>query len=310
MIKIADFFSGIGGIGKGFEDANKNYKVVYSNDIDKWCKKTYDANNSVKTELKSISDIDEKKLPDFDIFCGGFPCQPFSIAGKREGFKDERSNVFFDIVRILKYKKPMCLFLENVKNMVTHDKGNTFKKIKKDLEDLGYILYYKVLNGSEYGNIPQNRERIYIIGFLEYEAEYEFPEKIDLSVNISDILEKDVDDSFYYNESSSIYDKLKDITKKNTIYQYRRYYIRENKSDLCPTLTANMGTGGHNVPLILDDKGIRKLTPVECFKFQGFDNIIIPNGVSNAQLYKQAGNSVSTTVIKRIASYLYKYLII
>lgn len=108
----------------------------------------------------------------------------------------------------------MCLFLENVKNMVTHDKGNTFKKIKKDLEDLGYILYYKVLNSSEYGNIPQNRERIYIIGFLEYEAEYEFPKKIDLCVKISDILEKDVNDSFYYDESSSIYDKLKDITKK------------------------------------------------------------------------------------------------
>ena len=313
MIKVADFFAGIGGIGRGFAQANKNYQVIYANDIDKKCKETYDINSDhVKLTLQSIADIDERKLPDFDVFCGGFPCQPFSVAGKREGFNDKRANVFFDILRILKHKKPVCIFLENVKNLHTHDKGNTFSTIKQHLEDLGYILYYKVLNSSEYGNVPQNRERIYIIGFLGFDPEFEFPEPIPLTTTLGDFLETGgVDEKFYYTEKSSIYKKLVEaINKKNTVYQYRRYYVRENKSNKCPTLTANMGTGGHNVPIILDNEGIRKLTPLECFRLQGNRDLIIPDNVSNSELYKQAGNSVTLTVIKRIAVSIYESLTI
>ena len=309
-IKIADFFCGNGNIGRGFEQANKNYKVVFANDMDKYCKETYDNNSDgVKLTLKNITDIDEKKLQDFDIFCGGFPCQPFSIAGKQKGFKDKRANVFYDILRIIKHKKPKCIFLENVKNITTHDKGNTFNIIKQHLENLGYILYYKVLNSCEYGNIPHNRERIYIIGFLNYDPGFNFIDKIPLTLNLSDIIQTNVPDKYYYTATSSIYEKLQEVVvKRNTIYQYRRTYVRENKSNLCPTLTANMGTGGHNVPIILDNKGIRKLTPLECFRLQGLnESFIIPEKISDCHLFKQAGNSVTLPVIKRLAEKIYEY---
>lgn len=310
-IRVADFFCGIGNIGRGFEEANKNYKVVYANDMDKYCKKTYDANSKeVKMTLKNITEIDEKELPDFDIFCGGFPCQPFSVAGKQKGFEDERANVFYDILRILRYKKPRCIFLENVKNLVNHMNGETFKIITSRLEKLGYKLHYKVLNSSEYGNIPHNRERIYIVGFLNDPRDFKFIDKIDLTVKLSEMFEKDVGEEYYYGESSNIYEKLVDsVEKVDTVYQYRRYYVRENKSNCCPTLTANMGTGGHNVPIILDSNGgIRKLTPKECFKLQGLEDFVIPGDVSNCQLYKQAGNSVTLPVIRRLAENIYDHL--
>jgi DNA (cytosine-5)-methyltransferase 1 len=309
-IRIADFFSGVGGIGKGFTQAHKNLSIVYSNDNDKYCKKTSDFNYCHKMTLEDISKIDENKLPDFDIFCGGFPCQPFSLAGNKKGFKDKRSNVFYDIVKILKCKKPICIFLENVKNLETHDKGKTFQIIKDELENIGYKLHYQVLNSCEYGNVPQNRERLYIVGFLSHSVSFSFPQKIKLTKKVSDCFEDNVDDKFYYNSDSAIYEKLaEEVTKENIVYQYRRYYVRENKSNLCPTLTANMGTGGHNVPIIKDIKGIRKLTPRECFNIQGFDNNFkIPSDVSCAQLYKQSGNSVSVPVIKRIAICIYEAL--
>ena len=151
----------------------------------------------------------------------------------------------------------------------------------------------------EYGNVPQNRERIYIIGFLDFDPKFTFIDKIQLSSSMSDVLQDNVEDKLYYTSSSTIYDKLKEeVTKHDTVYQYRRYYVRENKSGVCPTLTANMGTGGHNVPIILDDKGIRKISPRECFRLQGLDDsFLIPETMSNCQLYKQAGNSVTVSVI-------------
>lgn len=310
-ITIADFFCGVGGIGSGFTQANDNYKVVFANDIDKFCKQTYDYNHPDGPEL-TLEDIHKltKKMdtiPDFDIFCGGFPCQAFSIAGKQEGFNDKRGMVFFDIIKILKYKKPVCIFLENVKNLTTHDKKLTFEIIQKELKNLGYILFHKVLNSCKYGNIPQNRERIYIIGFLRFDADFVFPDMVPLTKTIADCLEDSVDEKLYYTESDNIYEKIvSDITKPNTIYQFRRHYVRENKTNVCPTLTANMGTGGHNVPIICDDKGIRKLSPRECFNFQGYPSSFkIPPTLSNAQAYKQAGNSVTVPVIKILANEIY-----
>ncbi|MEA1987445.1 MAG: DNA cytosine methyltransferase [Candidatus Marinimicrobia bacterium] len=309
-MKFIDLFAGIGGIKIAFENAG--FKCVFSNDFDKHAKITFDLNFSEIFELDKrmvpgdIQKIPTDKIPEFDILCGGFPCQPFSVAGYRQGFQDEngRGNLFFDIIRILKDKKPKGFLLENVKNLKTHDKGNTIKIIYQELEKLGYKVTDDILNAMEYGNLPQNRERIYIVGFLDEKAfnNFKFPEKITLTKTIHDCLEnKEVDNKYYYNDKP-LYEKLKDdITKKDTVYQWRRKYVRENKNGVCPTLTANMGMGGHNVPLVLNGKGIRKLTPRECANFQGFpENYKLPD-IAISHLYKQFGNSVSIPVITRIA---------
>ena len=203
--------------------------------------------------------------------------------------------------------KPKVVFLENVKNLSSHDSGNTLKVIKDSLNEKGYKYFYKVLNTKDYGNIPQNRERIFIIAFdpkkVKKYNDFKFPNKINLSKNIHDILEKGKqEDKYYYPKEHKYYPKLVNgIVSQDTVYQWRRIYVRENKNNVCPTLTANMGTGGHNVPLIKDDFGIRKLTPRECFSFQGYPkNFVLPK-LSNGKLYMQAGNSVTTTLIKRIA---------
>jgi DNA (cytosine-5)-methyltransferase 1 len=303
-MKFIDLFAGIGGIKIAF--SNAGFECVLSNDFDKNAEVTFNSNFSDKMLLGDIQKLSTDKIPNCDILCGGFPCQPFSIAGYRQGFDDidGRGNLFFDIVRILKVKKPKAILLENVKNLKTHDKGNTISVIYNKLQKLGYKVTDQVLNTMEYGNIPQNRERIYIVGFLDQDAfnKFEFPNKIPLTKTIHDCLEEnEVDDKYYYNDKP-IYEKIKDdITKKDTVYQWRRKYVRENKNGVCPTLTANMGTGGHNVPLVLNGKGIRKLTPRECANFQGFPkDYKLPN-IADSHLYKQFGNSVSIPVVQRIA---------
>ena len=232
-------------------------------------------------------------------------CQPFSIAGQQEGFQDERSNVFWKILEILDLHKPQCVILENVKNLVSHDSGRTFEIIKTKLSERDYHIRFKVLNTSVITGIPQNRERIYIV-CLKSKAVFDkftldFPPIAKAS--ISSLLEASVPDKYYYTDKSSTWDLVKaSVIKKDTVYQYRRVYVRENKSNECPTLTANMGSGGHNVPLVLDDKGIRKLTPRECFNFQGFPKTYkLPGKLSDANLYKLAGNAVSLPVVELIA---------
>jgi DNA (cytosine-5)-methyltransferase 1 len=308
-----DLFAGVGGIRMGFEKAG--FETVFSNDYEPKCKDTFDLNfDHAQLTVGDIREIKTKDLPDFDFLLGGFPCQPFSIAGRREGFGDskDRGNLFFDILRIIKDKKPIGFLLENVKNMKGHDGGNTFKIIQEELDNLGYDIKFEVLNSMEYGNVPQNRERIYIVGFrkeLKLIEEFEFPKKVKLTKSIEDILEKDVDDKYYYNDKP-LYERIKDEPmKKNTVYQWRRKYLRENKSGVCPTLTANMGTGGHNVPIIKDHKGIRKLTPRECARIQGFPNSYkLPKNIADSHLYKQFGNSVSVPVIAKIAKNIKKTL--
>lgn len=303
--KTIDLFAGVGGIRLGFEKAG--FQTVFANDFEPKCANTYDLNfPDTRLTVGDITQISTNDIPDCDIVLGGFPCQAFSIAGYRQGFKDEkgRGNLFFDVARIIESKQPKAFLLENVKNLATHDHGNTFKVIRQTLEDLGYHIKYKVLNSMEYGNVPQNRERVYIVGFKDANQleQFDFPKPIELTNTILDVLENDVDDQYYYNDKP-LYDRIKDdVKEKGKVYQWRRQYVRENKKGVCPTLTANMGTGGHNVPIILDNKGIRKLTPRECFRIQGFpDSYQLPTNISNAALYKQAGNSVSTTVIERIA---------
>ena len=313
-MKCVSFFAGVGGIDLGFEQAG--FESIYLNDNDSNAIKTLKSNFSCKIDSRSIREIEPEELPDFDILLAGFPCQAFSIAGHGQGFNDEkgRGNLFFELQRIFSLKKPEVIFLENVKNLVSHDKGNTFKVILSILKKEGYYVKYKVLNSSEYGNIPQNRERIYIVCFRtkEYYDSFEFPKPIKLTNPISSCLEDEntIQDKYFYTQKTPFFEKLvEEIKDAKTLYQWRRKYVRSNKSNLCPTLTANMGTGGHNVPL-LNVQGkpntIRKLTPRECFNFQGFpQNFILPN-IANGQLYKQAGNSVVVPVIFRIAKQIKK----
>lgn len=310
---VSGFFAGVGGIEIGFRQAG--FDIVWSNEIDEKASKTFRKNHSNLLVTDDIHNISSDSVPDTDIIVGGFPCQAFSVAGYRKGFEDERGEVFFQLARIISQKLPRVIFIENVKNLVGHDNGNTYKVIRETLESYGYHLKTMVLNACEYGNIPQNRERIYIIGFLNEEDFDNFKQisPINLTVKISDIVDYNakVDDKFYYTEQNcSFYNLLKEgVTNKDTVYQWRRKYIRENKSNLCPTLTANMGTGGHNVPIVLTKYGIRKLTPKECFMFQGYpENFVLPDDVAQSHLYKQAGNSVVIPVIYRLASEIRKAL--
>lgn len=313
--KFIDLFAGIGGFRIAMQELGG--KCIFSSEWDEKAKKTYKANFG-EVPFGDITKEETKKfIPDgFDILCAGFPCQAFSIAGYQKGFSDTRGTLFFDIEQIVEKHRPKVVFLENVKNLVSHDKGKTFKVIIEILtEKLGYKVFHKVLNSMTHANVPQNRERIFIVAFdpkqvINYN-QFKFPEEIELTKTIHDFLEKGKPDNiFYYKENHLYYPELaKTITKKDTVYQWRRVYVRENKSNVCPTLTANMGAGGHNVPLIKDDFGIRKLTPKECFAFQGYpmEKYILPH-IANSKLYMQAGNSVTTSLIERISNEIIKIL--
>ena len=310
-MKVGGVFSGIGGIETGFENAG--FSIAWANEIDKNACKTYRTNHPHKLYEMDIKELNKEiKVEPIDILAGGFPCQAFSIAGYQKGFCDERGNIFFEVIRLIDELKPKIVFLENVKNLKSHDNGRTYKTIYNLLTKRGYHIKDEVLNSCEYANTPQNRERIYIVAFLERKVyeNFEFPKPQKLKKSIKDILESSVDDRFYY-KGSKFYPMLKDSMKKrDTIYQLRRVYVRENKSNLCPTLTANMGTGGHNVPLVLDDKDIRKLTPKECLRFQGFSNKFkFPKDLALSHQYKQIGNSVTMPVIEAIAKQIKKAII-
>lgn len=311
-LKFIDLFAGTGAFSLALEKNNK-FKCVFANDIMECSKKIYELNNpGHKFTLKDLNTIDVSDIPAHDLLCGGFPCQPFSIAGDKKGFDDKRSNVFWKIVEILEKHKPGTIILENVKNLKTHDKGNTFKIIENKLREIGYHIKTSILDTNKITSIPQHRERIYIVGFRDKEKcdrfNFDFPEQE--PGKICDMLEDDVDEKYYYTERFKVFEEIeKGITKHisdNVLYQYRRFYVRENKSNCCPTLTANMGGGGHNVPLLRDDKGIRKLTPRECFNLQGFPSDYQLPEVCDGALYKLAGNAVSVPVVSLIVSKLEK----
>lgn len=326
MYKVGGLFSGVGGIELGFQKSG--FEITWANEYDKNACKTYRANFNHTLYQDDIHNLKGKDLPKIDVLTGGFPCQAFSVAGYRKGFDDKRGNLFFQIMRLVDEmeQKPKVLFLENVKNFKGHDKGKTFQIVCKEIQKRGYSIFHKVLNTAIYTDIPQNRERIFIICFKD-EKDWEFigkptvsshfnmlfpPQPSHSRKSIREMLEKGkVDDKYYYDETKYMYDELKEHMKsRDTVYQWRRVYVRENKNNLCHTLTANMGTGGHNVPLIIDDSGLfRKLTPRECFNFQGFGSSFkFPEDVSNGQLYKQAGNAVTVHLIQRLANNINKAL--
>lgn len=339
---IGSLFAGIGGIDIGFEQAGG--KVIWANEFDKNACITYRTNFNNELIEKDIRELQGKDMPDVDILTAGWPCVSFSVAGNQHGMKflcddcnwehhvtyeqyitkvkcpncdsentnakDERGTLFFDVIRFIRAKKPRAIFLENVKNLVSHDHGNTFKIIRQMLEDSGYYIKYKVLNTMQYGNIPQNRERIFIVGFKNIDdyGRFDFPNPIPLTKRIDDMLYRDIkqEGKYYYTDKSRYYSMLKEeVKKQDTVYQLRRVYVRENQSKVCPTLTANMGTGGNNVPIILDKWGIRKITPREALNFQGFPSSFkIPNNMADSHIYKQVGNAVSVPVVRRIADNL------
>jgi DNA (cytosine-5)-methyltransferase 1 len=303
---IAGLFAGVGGIELGFQQAG--FLPIFANEIDKYAATTYRANHSHELNVGDIGQLASESIrKDLTVLAGGFPCQPFSVAGYRKGFKDDRGNVFRDVVRLIQDRQPEVVFLENVKNLRGHDGGNTFKVIQESLEASGYNVSARVLNSSEYADIPQNRERIYIIGFRNVEASrrFQWPEAVPLNKPLKELINfyKKVDAKYYYTDERPFWGTLQsEVVKPKTIYQWRRQYVRQNKSGVSPTLTANMGMGGHNVPIIKSRFGIRKLTPRECFNLMGYpEDFILPAVVSDSQLYKQAGNSVVVPVIRRLA---------
>lgn len=307
--KMISLFAGVGGIDLGFEKAG--FKTVYANEFDKKARETYRLNfPDVNIDSRDIREVEEDEVPhNVSVVTGGFPCQSFSIAGYRKGLEDEQNgDLFFETLRIAKAVNAEVIFLENVKNLVGHDQGKTFRIILEALETNGYHTDYKVLNATEFGNVTQNRERIYIVAFKNkaYLEKFEFPKPIELTKSIRDFIdfENEKDPIFYYTANKfKQFDQLEEkMDDSNAIYQWRRKYVRKNMSGVCPTLTANMGTGGHNVPLILTDtKEYRKLTPRETFNLQGFPKEFKLPEQANSHLYKQAGNSVVVPVIERIA---------
>ena len=281
MFSVASFFAGVGGIDLGFEETGE-FKTVYANEFDSYASETFEMNYpTVKVDQRDIHLVPVEDVPKTDVIIGGFPCQAFSIAGYRQGFEDKkgRGELFFELMRMVEAKKPRVALFENVKNLVGHDNGNTFRVICEQLELLGYHYW---------------------------------PLSIPLTTTVKDIIDFDtkVDDKYYYTEGKykgDIYKLLVEATKDDdinhpAIYQWRRKYVRQNKSGVVPTLTANQGEGGHNVCIVKTKQGLRKMTPRECFNTQGFPkNYKLPKKQSDARLYKQAGNSVCVPVINRIA---------
>lgn len=226
--------------------------------------------------------------------------------GSKKGFDDPRGNLFFEIERIVKEKRLSVIFLENVANLLEHDEGRSFLTVYNSLVQFGYAFKYRVLDAKDYGNIPQHRARIFLVGFLDIEKceQFSFPEKVELTTKLNDIIDRRVkhDKYYYYNESSFYYQDLKRIvTDKNALYKINDIGVSSKAYRICPTLTANMGTYPDRVPVILDDFGIRKITPYECLALQRFPKGFRFLGIPMNSAYKQCGNSVVVPVIRRIA---------
>lgn len=305
--KIIDLFAGIGGTRLGFHQTGK-VKTVFSSEIDKFAVKTYRANFG---EIPSgdISKIPENYIPDHDILVAGFPCQAFSQAGKKLGFADTRGTLFFEIARILRYKKPKAFLLENVKNLKSHDNGNTFKIIEQTLKSLNYDVSSAILKAKDFG-VPQNRERIYIVGFNKDEVKhynnFSFPAKSTTNISVGDILEPFVDTK--YTISDALWNghqrRKKEHKEKGNGFGYSLF---NDKSKYTNTISARYYKDGSEILIEQDGINPRKLTPREAARLQGFpEDFIIP--VSDTQSYKQFGNSVAVPVINAIAKNIIKIL--
>lgn len=303
--KFIDLFAGIGGMRLGFEAAGG--KCIYSSEWDDYCKKTYEANFGSRPE-GDITKVDENTIPDHDILVGGFPCQPFSIAGvskknslgRKTGFEDEtQGTLFFDVCRILKAKAPYAFVLENVKNIKSHDHGNTWRVIQESLDELGYDIFPQVIDGQSY--VPQHRERIFIIGFRKDLNVKDFAIQIhpvEPKPLLKDIMEPEVDAKYTISEHLWNYlqeRKIKQRAKGNG-FGYSLAY----PNGITHTLSARYHKDGADILIPQDGKCPRRLTPRECARLQGFpDSFIIP--VCDGRAYKQFGNSVVVPLVADIA---------
>lgn len=304
-MRVCSLFSGIGGIDLAFEQAG--FEIVWANEFDKDAAETYRKNFGSSYLIEcDVRKVKAEDVPDCDVLIAGFPCQPFSSIGFQKGFSDPRGTLFFEIARIVQTKRPPVVFLENVANLLEHDDGKTFLAVYNALVPYGYTIKYRVMDAIEYSNIPQHRTRIYIVAFLDNDKceRFEFPEKVKLTTKLNDILVRDIkhDESYYYTDSSVYYEDLHNIvTDKLALYKIYDSGVSRKPHYVCPTLTANMGTFPDRVPIILDDYGIRKITPYECLALQGFPQEYRFPRIPMASAYKQCGNSVVVPVIRRIA---------
>lgn len=303
--KFIDLFAGIGGIRLAFQ--NNGGKCIFTSEWDSFAKKTYEANFG-EVPFGDITQISENEIPDHDILLGGFPCQPFSLAGvskknslgRQHGFLDKtQGTLFFDIARIIEHKKPKVFMLENVKNLVSHDKKKTFKVIIDTLTELGYSVHYNVLDAKYY--VPQHRERIIIVGFnnsvFKGEETFVFPKPEDVDLAVKDILEPKVEDK--YTLSDKLWNYLQEYKKKHQAKGNGFGFGLTNLNGISRTLSARYYKDGAEILIPQKGKNPRRLTPRECARIQGFpDNFIIP--VSNNQAYKQFGNSVATPLIQAV----------
>lgn len=306
MPSVCSLFSGIGGIDLGFIQAGFN--IAWANELDSAACRTYRHNfsnaNLIEENIKKVVASD---IPDFDVLTAGFPCQPFSIAGLQKGFKDRDGNLFFEITRIIDAKRPKVVFLENVPNLMEHDDGKTFLVIYNGLAQFGYAVYYRVLASNEYGNLPQIRKRIYIVAVREDIADrvYQYPDPIELTLKSNDIIQRSVKqhDIYYYTEGKMYERLLARMKDRRAIYRITDTEVRWTKNQMCPTLTANMGTHKDRVPVVWDDYGIRKMTLREALDFQGFPKeFYFPKTITIEDAYKQIGNTVSVPVVARLAT--------
>lgn len=308
--RFIDLFAGIGGIRLAYQ--NLGGKCIYTSEWNYFSKKTYEANFG-EVPFGDITKISEKEIPDHDVLLAGFPCQPFSIAGvskknalgRKHGFLDEtQGTLFFDIARIIEHKKPAALMLENVKNLVSHDKGNTFKVIIKTLKDLGYSVHYKVLDGKHF--VPQHRERILIVGFKNKTEHFEFPKLPEPTAKIRDILEPKPLDK--YTLSDHLWKYLQNYADKHKAKGNGFGFGMSDLNGIARTMSARYYKDGAEILIPQKGKNPRRLTPRECARLQGFpDTFLIP--VSDSQAYRQFGNSVTVPLIQAVGCQLVKELL-
>lgn len=315
--KFVDLFAGIGGMRLAFE--KYNFSCLLTCELDPYALKTYKLNfqtNQNHSYHNDLLTLDFATVKKYDILLAGFPCQPYSIAGLRKGLNDNRGGEIFNaMIQMLKITRPKAFLLENVRGLKSHDEGKTLQYMITKLEECGYYISgTEILNSMDHANIPQNRERLFIVGFKNKSKakSFNFPHKVPLTKTIMDMIQEPTKNShYYYSNRYPKFPEIKEgIKKKDTLYQWRRVYVRENKSKACPALTANMGTGGHNVPLLKNDYGIRKLTPKEVANFQGFPNkYTFPKNMLENKIYKQLGNSVTVPLIEKFAKEFIRVLL-
>lgn len=327
--KAIDLFAGIGGIRLGFDNAFKDQiETVFVSEWDKFAQETYSDNFQDDLVIQGdITKIKEEEIPAFDICLAGFPCQAFSLAGSRKGFADDykgmsRGTLFFDVARICEYHKPKVIFCENVKGLTIHDKGRTFKVITGTLEELGYTVFYKVLNSRDYG-VPQNRERIYIVAFRNDidSSKFQFPEATDSTKTIRDIIEEEEVSVKYYLSTQYI-ETLKQHKARHEAKGNGFGYEIRSLDDVAGAIVC--GGMGRERNLIIDKRltnftpithikgevnreGLRKMTPREWARLQGFPDSYKLK-LADTHLYKQFGNSVSVPVIQAIAEQIKRVL--